>query len=102
VSSQYLAKYIKTPDERKRYTIDYSDWLDVGETVTDVAFAISNTTTPPLVVEDDSLIDSSTGVAFFVGGGDDGETYEVLVTIDTSGAQIKQSLIMFDVRELGN
>ena len=28
-----LGSFVKSPVERKRYTIDYSDWLDTGETV---------------------------------------------------------------------
>jgi len=32
-----IAKYVKAQIDRKRYQIDYTDWLDTGELVTPLA-----------------------------------------------------------------
>ena len=36
-----LGKYYKAPDERKRYSIDYSDWLDTAERLSSVTFQVT-------------------------------------------------------------
>lgn len=95
-----LKKYVKATNERKRYSIDYSDWLDVGELLTDVAFTIpTNNITTPLVVDDIAITPDGLGVQYYVSGGVDGEQYEVLATATTSGAQIKADDLLFTVRE---
>jgi hypothetical protein len=94
-----LGKYSKVPADYKRYTIDYSEWLDGGETVSSVDLAIDvNTDATPLVVDSSSIISSGTGVEFFVGGGEAGETYNVLVTITTSDTEIREDTVFFSVK----
>ncbi len=94
-----LTKYVKAAGERKRYSIDYSEWLDVGEVLTDVQFAIPTNTTTPLVVDDVMIEPDPTGVQYYVSGGVDSTNYEVVVTATTSGAQVKEDTILFTVRE---
>lgn len=95
-----LSKYVKAEGERKRYSIDYSDWLDTGETLDAVAFAVlSPVTVPPLVVDDVMVEPSATGVQYYVSGGLDGKTYEVQATASTSGGQEKVDTVLFTVRE---
>lgn len=95
-----LKKYVKATNERKRYSIDYSDWLDVGELLTDVAFTIpTNNITTPLVVDDVAIMPDGLGVQYYVSGGVDGEQYEVVAIATTSGAQIKVDDLLFTVRE---
>lgn len=95
-----LVKYVKATNERKRYSIDYSDWLDIGELLTDVIFTIpTNNVTTPLVINDIAITPDGLGVQYYVSGGADGEQYEVLATATTSGAQIKVDDLLFTVRE---
>ena len=94
-----LTRYVKAEGERKRYRIDYSEWLDTGETLSDVVFTIPVNTTPPLVVDDIAITPDGLGVQYYVSGGADGEQYEVLATATTSGAQIKVDDLLFTVRE---
>lgn len=91
-----LARFAKQPAERKRYTIDYSDWLDTGETISLVAFTVSPT---GLEIDAYSIAVSGTSVAFFANYGVNGTAYTVTVTITTSGGQIKEDEILFAVRE---
>lgn len=95
-----LGRFIKTPAERKRYSLDYSEWLDTGETVTGATFAITPTgTATPLVVDASSISASGTEVVYFVNYGTDGTTYTLDVVVTTSGGQTKEDQVLFSVRE---
>lgn len=95
-----LVKYVKAAGERKRYSIDYSEWLDTGETLVDVAFSVlNNSVSSPLVVDDVAIEPDDTGVQYYVSGGVDNTQYEVRATATTSGVQIKIDDLLFTVRE---
>lgn len=96
-----LAKFYKAANERKRYSVDYTDWLDTGETISAASFAVApDTGTSPLEI--DAYVVSGDGkqVIFFAALGDDGVTYSVTITIQTSGGQVKEDGIVFIVRDL--
>lgn len=93
-----LGNFIKSPVERKRYTIDYSDWLDTGETVSSIVFSVSPSTTNTLQIDAYSIASPATSVVFFANYGDAGKTYTVDVTMTTSGGQIKEDTVLFSVR----
>jgi len=93
-----LAKFSKSPAERKRYSIDYSDWLDTGETISSITFAVTPATTPELLIDAFQIGSPATSVALYVSGGTDGTTYTVDVLMTTSGGQIKEDQIVFSVR----
>lgn len=95
-----LTKYVKAAYERKRYSIDYSEWLDTGETITNVKFEVlENSVTTPLVVDYVAIEPDNTGVQYYVSGGVDGTQYEVRATVTTSGTQIKIDDLLFNIRE---
>lgn len=96
-----LAKYTKKPIEKKRYQIDYTDWLDAGELATDVTFAVlNNTVASPLVVGDKAVLPSGLGVQYYISGGVAGVTYEITATLTTNSSppQIEQDKILMTVR----
>lgn len=95
-----LGKYIKTPDERKRYSVDYSDWLDTGETISSVTFQVIPDEALGIVVNGSSVNPLATGVAFFVDDGLSEKSYSVVLTIVTSGGQTKQDELKFTVKPL--
>lgn len=95
-----LARFVKQPADRKRYAVDYSDWLDTGETVTAVAFGVSPSATGGLAVDASSIASTGKSVVFFASAGVSGTTYTVTITITTSGGQIKEDEILFSVREV--
>ena len=64
-----VAKYKKTPAEVKRYIINYTDWLDTGETITGMVFSVANATTPPLVVDSHLIAADGKSVSYFISGG---------------------------------
>lgn len=96
-----LKKYVKAATDRKRYQIDYTDWLDTGESVLSVDFTVDGTATiPPLVVDDIEVLPSGLGVQYYVSGGVDGVTYRVLANLTTTtGPQIRLDEILITIRE---
>lgn len=95
-----LGSFVKTPIERKRYAIDYSEWLDTGETLSTVVYTIPVVTTPPLVVDATSIGSANTVAVFFINGGLNGRQYTVEVVATTSGGQIKEDTVLFTVRDV--
>jgi hypothetical protein len=95
-----IAKYLKQSNEHKRYQIDYTNWLDTGETVVGVVFTINKATVPPLVIDGIQVLPSLTGVQYYVGGGLSLNDYVVTATLTTSvGPQIKDDEIFVSVRD---
>lgn len=97
--ARYIKKFIQHPDERKRYTVDYSKWLDTGETISSVILEVTPTTVPALVLDGKVIAVDGKSVSFFVSAGDDTETYDVLVTGTTSAGQVKTLCILFAIRD---
>lgn len=93
-----LGKFSKAPAERKRYSADYSDWLDTGETVSNVTFSVTPTTASPLAVDGSAIAGDGLTVSFFVSGGIDETDYTIIVTATTSSGQIKEDTLLFAVR----
>jgi hypothetical protein len=96
-----IAKYVKAATDRKRYQIDYTDWLDTGESVASVAFTIANNTVAtPLVVDSVLVLPTGLGVQYYVSGGVDGVTYRVLARLTTNtGPQNKLDEVLMTIRE---
>jgi hypothetical protein len=96
-----IAKYTKATGDRKRYQIDYTDWLDTGEQASLVTFTIEdNGTAPILVIDDVQILPSGLGVQYYVSGGVTGVTYRVLADLDTTiGPQEKRDELFFTIRE---
>lgn len=96
-----LATFVKTPAERKRYVIDYTDWLDTGETVVSTNFQVSpNVPTTGLTVDAVSINPNGKEVVFFTSLGSNNVTYTVDVQIQTSGGQVKEDTVVFSVRDV--
>jgi len=94
-----IARYQKTSVENKRYTIDYTDWLDPGETAISVVFTVLGQTTVPLVVGNSAILPTGFGVQYYISGGTDGSTYEVVATMTTSQTQVRQDGIIVSVKD---
>ena len=93
-----LAKFTKRPSERKRYSILYGEWLDSGETVTNVTFGVTPSTGNALDIDASQIASGGKDVVFFANLGEEGVSYTVDVQITTSGGQIKKDEILFSVR----
>jgi hypothetical protein len=97
-----LAKFVKDPDETKRYVVSYVDWLATGELLESVVFEVNvdsgpdNATLP--VVESNALSTDLIAVVFFVSGGAAGAVYKITLRVNTNGGQIKEDAILISVR----
>jgi hypothetical protein len=101
-----LDTYVQDPDEVKQYSVDYSKWLAAGETIVSVTTSVAakglvSPAVSPLLADDYQVNASGNGVTYRIEHGDDGETYDVFITITTSAGQVKQDLVIFKVRSLG-
>lgn len=96
-----IAKYVKASSDRKRYQIDYTEWLDTGEAVSAVVFTIeANAIAPLLVVDDVMVLPTGLGVQYYVSGGVGGATYRILADLTTTtGPQIKLDEVFVTIRE---
>lgn len=94
-----LARFTKASTERKRYTIDYADWLDTGETLASADFTVTPAGDNALRVDASSIATPATSVVYFANYGSDGVTYTVDVTITTSGGQIKEDQVLYSVKD---
>jgi hypothetical protein len=94
-------RYVKAEGERKRYQLDYTDWLDTGEAVTGVLFTVQNNTTiKPLVIDGIAVLPTALGAQYYISGGADGTTYNVLVALTTTiGPQIREDEVVVSIRE---
>lgn len=91
-----LGKFKQAPLENRRYFVDYSDWLDVGETLTaPPVLSVVETTSPPLTISSDAISSDSLGVVFYVSGGLDGEEYQVDLVVTTSLGQVKEDSFLY-------
>lgn len=94
-----LAKYVKAEIDRKRYQIDYSDWLDTGETINNVVFSVThNTSTSPLVIDDIAVLPSGQSVQYYISGGEDGLTYEINPTMTSDLGQVREDELLMTIR----
>lgn len=91
-----LARYVQSPDETKNYLIDYSTWLDTGETLTNKGAVVSVVTVPPLVAAT-AIITALTGITLTVSGGLVDNDYIIKITATTTAGQVKEDCIDISV-----
>lgn len=91
-----IGKFRKSDGDRKRYVIDYADWLDAAEIIEGVVMVGD---VPLDNFYADGYIVNAGGkeVIFYVSGGLPGVEYDVQVTITTSMQQVKEDWVTFVV-----
>jgi hypothetical protein len=94
-----LANFTKSPLERKRYTINYTDWLDTGEMVQSITFTVTPATGSALDIDAYTIAADGLSVVFFANLGELGEVYTVEVLMTTDGGQVKEDEILFTIRD---
>lgn len=94
-----LGRYRQQPGERRKRGIDYTDFLEAGEILTNATAAISPTTDTPLVVDGIVIDPDGSEFAYFVSGGEHGVSYSVEFTLTTNGGQTKKDTVEFDIEE---
>ena len=95
----YIARFEKTPNEEKRYNVDYINWLGPAETISSVVFTVvTNSIVIPFSVDAYQISVDGKSISFFVVGGELNTQYDLDISITTSDGQIKESLVLFIVQ----
>lgn len=95
-----LGRFVKTTLERKRYVIDYNNWLDTGELISSRAFTVTPTSpSSSLFINGDANNVDNRSMYFFVNEGAVGVDYTLTIRITTSGGQVKEDTIIFSVKD---
>jgi len=102
--STLSARFVQSPEEVKRYLLDYTLFLVPGEAVTSIVPTVKNLGTPPvgsppLVVSTIVLGPGGIQALYFISGGVDGQSYEVTFLATTSVTQVLQDVVQYDIVE---
>lgn len=85
----------KRPADVLDYDITYEDWLTDDDTITTVVTNVQPS--GELIVE--SVQVSSPQVKVWLSGGNDGESYDVQVTVSTDGTRVKEECFKIRVKD---
>lgn len=88
-----LGTFRQTPQEKKRFSISYSAWLETGEVVASITYAISPVTVVPLIIEASTVDVDGLGVTLYVSGGEDATEYQINTLMQTDAGQRKEDYI---------
>jgi len=95
-----IGKFRKDPADRKRYVVDYADWLNQSTVETIVGVTMQgNYPADDFYVDGYTVDTGGLQVIFYVSGGVSGTSYDAYITITTSLAQIKEDFITFVVAD---
>lgn len=86
----------KQPVDQLDYDLDFTEWLDDGDTITS-AVAIVDPVDGTLVI--DSINIASPVVKVWLSGGDNGKSYKIEVTATTTGGRIKEECFKIRVKD---
>lgn len=91
-----IGRFRQAAADRKRYVVDYDDWLSIDELITEVV--ITTPSTPDgFFVDGYEITDDGRSVVFYVSGGIPYGEYDVTVRITTSNQQTKEDWVTFVV-----
>lgn len=85
-----LGRKPQTAGDRRLYTVDYSDWLAAREKITAGEAGVDHGSA---VCDTVIISPSKRAVSFILDGGDDGDQFNILVTITTDADQRRQDRI---------
>jgi hypothetical protein len=87
----------QTPQEKKRYTFDYSCWLFDTEVLTSWVVVVAPPTTPSLVASGAFANAENSAISVMISGGLSKTTYTVTMIATTSTGQVKRDDIQMRV-----
>lgn len=99
MTRRILGQFYQQPNEVLRYSIDYSRWLETGETLASVVDSVAPETTPPFVADQIFLNPAATGLTFVASGGVDTVDYQLTLRVTTTTGQVVEREILFGVEE---
>lgn len=91
-----IGKFRKAPADRKRYEVNYEDWLNENETLSTVTME-GNIPADGFYVDGYVITAGGKQVIFFVSGGVTAFEYNATIRVTTSLQQIKEDWVTFVV-----
>lgn len=89
-----LSTYTKQPADTLDYDVDYTEWLDAGDTLIS---AVTSVDVVGLTVAAPMIVGSK--VKLWVSSGTHGTTYKVTLTVTTEHGRIKQDEVRFKLKD---
>lgn len=89
-------RFRKDAADRKRYVVNYEDWLNDNEDVSEVT-CTGNVPADNFYVDGFLVDEGGKEVIFYVSGGVAGSSYDVTITVDTTLQQVKEDYVTFVV-----
>jgi hypothetical protein len=89
------SRFQKDPDAVLDYKIDWTDWLEAAETISDHVITEST----GITVDSSSLTDSGKSVTVWLSGGETGSDYTVTCHVTTSAGRQDDRTITILVRD---
>lgn len=86
-----MASFVKDPAEVLPYTIDWTDWLATGETISSHTITAATGLTVDTSTEDTGII------TIWLSGGTDGTRYDVTCHIETDTGKVSERTIHIQV-----
>jgi len=87
-----IGRFQKDAQDRKRYVVDYEDWLDSSEAITAVTVT-GDVSADGFLIDGFIAAEGGKQVIYFASGGVAGEEYNATITITTNMSQIKEDWI---------
>lgn len=80
----------KDPEARLVYTMDWSEWLSTGQTVTAVSYSHNSRANDPdpLIINSQGIAAAGTKTYAEISGGSEGKTYAVTASITTDDGSL--------------
>lgn len=91
-------KYTKDPDAVLDYTIDWTEWLPTGDTITASTFTVNSDDNDAITVDDQLNDDNTTTV--WLSGGIAGQKYTVTNHITTAAGREDDRSLTISIKEL--
>lgn len=88
-----MSPFEKDPEAVLDYRIDWTNWLQTGETISTSAWTVPSTLTQPTAASN-----TTTTATVWLGGGEDGTTYRVTNRIVTTGGRTNERSLTIFVR----
>jgi len=91
----------KDPEARLVYSIDWSEWLAQGQTVTAVDYTHNSRANDadPLVIHSEGITDAGTKTYAEISGGTEGKTYTVTAQITTDDSSVDRRSFKIQVQK---
>jgi hypothetical protein len=80
----------KDPEARLVYTMDWTEWLSVGQTITAVDYTHNSRANDadPIIINAEGITDSGRKTYAEISGGSDGKTYIITAQITTDDSAV--------------